>query len=274
MDEALISAARIPNFGSHNTLSYSAIGALPLISIVTVVFNSAKTIRATIESIVPQLCEDVEYIIIDGGSSDGTIDIIREYENWLSYWISEPDRGIYDAWNKGIDASRGDFISFVGADDVLEPRALDSYLEHIRRWPSVEYWSSRLACGEARKEIIGRPWSWDKLRRYMVVGHVGSLHRRDLFTRYGKYDTSYKIAGDYEFLLRVGKRLHAGFIDRVTVRIGVDGVSNRKASLALRETLSAKISRRCCSKQTAVVDYFVALLKLGARRWLRRRSER
>ena len=269
-----MSAGRISDFGSHHTPSDSGIEGLPLISIVTVVFNGAKTLRATIESIVPQLREDVEYIIIDGGSSDGTIDIIREYEEWLSYWSSEPDHGIYEAWNKGIDASRGGFIAFVGADDVLEPGALDSYLMHIQARPFVQYWSSKLAYGGAGKEIIGRPWSWEKLRRYMVVGHVGSMHRRDLYTLYGKYDTTYRIAGDYEFLLRVGKRLQAGFIDRVTVRIGVDGVSKRKALLALRETLSAKVSHRSCSKHAAIIDYVVAHLKLGARRWSRWRSKR
>ena len=160
--------------------------SLPLISVVTVVFNGAKTLRETIASIIPQLCDDVEYLIIDGGSNDGTVDIIREYEHHLAYWISEPDHGIYDAWNKGIDASQGEFISFVGADDILEPRAFMAYIEKIKSFPEIEYWSSRVAFGRRQGRVIGRPWSWIKFRRYMTVAHVGSLHRRDLYARYGR----------------------------------------------------------------------------------------
>lgn len=272
MAQALTSTARMSKFRSDHFDSGSGLGHPPIISIVTAVFNGAKTLRATIESIVPQLCDDIEYIIIDGGSSDGTVDIIKEYESWLFFWTSEPDRGIYDAWNKGIDASRGCFIAFVGADDVLEAHAANAYLEHVRRRPSIEYWSSRLACGENARRIIGQPWNWAGFRRYMVVGHVGSLHRRDLYARYGKYDISYKVAGDYEFLLRIGEALQAGFVDAVTVRVGVEGVSNRRAPLALRETLSAKLSHHACSKLVAIMDYCVARLKLSIRRLLRWQS--
>lgn len=240
----------------------------PLISVVTVVYNSVETIRETIASIVPQLGDDVEYLIIDGGSSDGTVDIIREHEHHLAYWISEPDRGIYDAWNKGIDASQGEFIAFVGADDVLEPCALTAYIEKIKNFPDVEYWSSRVAFGSRQGKVIGRPWRWLKFKRYMTVAHVGSLHRRDLYARYGKYDTSLRIVGDYEFLLRVGKNLHAGYIDFVTVTMGADGISNKQAFLALKETRLAKISAHACSKPTATYDYILANIKLCARRLL------
>jgi glycosyltransferase involved in cell wall biosynthesis len=193
----------------------------PLISVVTVVFNGAKTLRETITSIIPQLCDDVEYLIIDGGSNDGTVDIIREYERHLAYWISEPDRGIYDAWNKAIDASQGEFISFVGADDILEPRAFMAYIEKIKNFPDIEYWSS-----------------------------------------------SFRIVGDYEFLLRAGKNLQAGFIDVVTVTMGADGVSNKQAFFALKEARLAKISTYACSKLTATFDYIWANIKLCLHRLL------
>ncbi|MGL5271459.1 MAG: glycosyltransferase family 2 protein, partial [Selenomonadaceae bacterium] len=91
----------------------------PKISIITVVFNTKDTILQTIYSVINQEYANIEYIIIDGGSKDGTIDIIKEYENRISYWISESDRGIYDAMNKGIEQATGDYIYFLGADDCL-----------------------------------------------------------------------------------------------------------------------------------------------------------
>ena len=89
------------------------------ISIITVSYNAAKTIEQTISSVVNQTYQDIEYIIIDGGSTDGTMDIIRKYEDRIAYWISEPDKGIYDAMNKGIDVATGDYVYFLGADDRL-----------------------------------------------------------------------------------------------------------------------------------------------------------
>lgn len=238
----------------------------PLISVVTVVFNGAKTLRKTIGSIVPQLGEDIEYIIIDGASTDGTVDIIREHEHHLAYWISERDSGIYDAWNKAIDVSQGRFIAYVGADDIVEPDAFTAYIEQINRFPEIEYWSSRVAFGERHGRVIGRPWCWLKFRRYMTVAHVGSLHRRDLYARYGRYDTSFRIVGDYEFLLRIGKDLHAGFVDAITATMGNGGVSNKQAFLTLKETRLAKISTHACGELIATLDYFWALFKLSIRR--------
>ncbi|ODU05152.1 MAG: hypothetical protein ABS89_02390 [Thiobacillus sp. SCN 63-1177] len=243
-------------------------GRVPLISVVTVVFNGARTLRKTIESIVPQLGDDVEYVIIDGGSTDGAVDIIREHEHHLAYWISERDNGIYDAWNKAIDASQGRFIAYVGADDIVEPAAFAAYLEQINRFPEVEYWSSRVAFGKRHGRVIGRPWRWPKFRRYMTVAHVGSLHRRDLYSRYGRYNTSFRIVGDYEFLLRAGKNLKAGFIDVVTVTMGDGGISNNQALFALKETRAAKVSTHACGALTATLDYFLALFKLSIRRLL------
>ena len=102
----------------------------------------------------------------------------------------------------------------------------------------------------------------------MTVAHVGSLHRRDLYARYGRYDTSFRIVGDYEFLLRVGKNLQAGFIDVVTVTMGADGVSNKQAFFALKEARLAKISTYACSKLIATFDYIWANIKLCLHRLL------
>ncbi len=243
-------------------------GCSPVISLITVVMNGAKTIRSTIDSIVPQLDGSVEYIIIDGGSTDGTVEIIRDYVRYLAYWVSEADSGIYDAWNKAIAVSRGEFIAFIGADDILEPHACLAYIRQIKSNADIEYWSSRVMFGGSGGRIVGRPWRWGEFRKYMSVAHVGSLHRRDLFVRYGKYDSTFQIAGDYEFLLRIGKVLKAGFLDTVTVRMGDGGVSNTKAILTLRETRRAKLMNKASNVPRATLDFAWALVKLGARRFL------
>ncbi|RTY33554.1 glycosyltransferase [Chlorobium phaeovibrioides] len=239
----------------------------PAISIITAVFNGARTLRNTIESIVPQLTDEIEYIIIDGGSTDGTQYLIRSYAEHFAYWISEPDGGIYDAWNKGLAHALGQFICFVGADDVLMPGVLETYLANIRQRPEIEYISSRVALGESDGRIIGQAWRWDHFRRRMTVAHVGSLHNRNLYERLGQYDTSYRIVGDYEFLLRAGSSLNTGFIDEVTVIMGAGGVSNKFISLALKETMRAKSSQNSSSALMIRFDWYVARSKQLIR-WL------
>lgn len=243
---------------------------IPVISVITAVFNGANSLRTTIDSVVPQLSNKVEYIIIDGGSTDGTQDIIAEYAGHLAFWVSEPDGGIYDAWNKGLARASGQYIGFVGADDVLLPHALHTYLNHIRQRPEIEYWSSKVAFGHMQGRIIGKPWIWNDFRRYMTVAHVGSLQRRDLYDRFGTYDTSYRIAGDYEFLLRAGDNLKAGFIDQVTAMMGDGGVSNKFALQAIAEAASAKRKRNATTLFETNLDYRIARLKHAARSWIKK----
>lgn len=239
----------------------------PTISIITSVLDGASSLRATFESIIPQLSNDVEYIVIDGGSSDGTQEIITEYSSGLAYWVSERDGGIYEAWNKGLSRASGLYICFVGSDDILLPGALCTYLNHIRCQPEIEYWSSKVALGRIDGRIIGKPWHWNKFRRYMNVAHVGSLHRRDLYERFGLYDTSYRIVGDYEFLLRVGDKLNAGFINQVTAIMGDGGVSNKLALKAIGESATAKRNRKVASVVETIIDYYMARIKCAIRSW-------
>ncbi|WP_090043500.1 glycosyltransferase family 2 protein [Limnohabitans sp. 2KL-27] len=242
----------------------------PVISIVTSVLNSANSLRATFDSIIPQLNSEVEYIVIDGGSTDGTKEIISEYVGHLAYWVSERDSGIYDAWNKGLTRASGRYIGFVGADDILLPGSIYTYLSYIRRQPEIEYWSSKVVLGEINGRVIGKAWRWENFRRYMTVAHVGSLQRRDLYDRFGVYNTNYRIAGDYEFLLRIGEALKAGYIDKVTAIMGDGGVSNKFALQTLAEAARAKKNTDATSKLETIFDYYMARLKLMARSLVRK----
>jgi len=213
----------------------------PLISIVIACYSAGATLAATLDSIVSQNRDDIEIIIVDGGSTDDTMAIVQKYGDKIAWSVSEPDKGIYDAWNKGLRAARGNYISFVGADDVLLPDAIDAYVRQIALQPDAEYISSRVQYGEGRAaRIIGRPWRWEQFNRYMTVAHVGSMHRRSLFDRLGPYNDSFRITGDYELLLRAGPDLLTAYIPNITVRMGVDGISSGQSNKVFCEADRAK----------------------------------
>ena len=115
----------------------------PKITIITVSYNCVDTIEKTILSIINQTYSNIEYIIIDGASTDGTVDIIKKYQDRITYWVSEPDNGIYDAWNKGIKASNGEWISFVGADDILINDCIEKYVFETNK-SKINFISSKI----------------------------------------------------------------------------------------------------------------------------------
>jgi glycosyltransferase involved in cell wall biosynthesis len=246
-------------------------GVRPLITVITAVVNGAQTLEQSILSVINQSYDNLEYIIIDGASVDGTLEIIRRYEQAIDYWVSEPDEGIYDAWNKGVRLASGDWLAFLGADDSYLPGAIHSYGEAIAggRDRRLEYISSRVNLTQGAKVIrtIGGCWRWESLRRYMNVAHVGSLHSRLLFERYGLFDTSYRIGGDYEFLLRPKSGLRATFMNSITVNMGIAGASNNNL-LGFREKERAKVTTGGQSALLSYMERIVAVGKWKLRKWL------
>ena len=228
----------------------------PLITIITVVFNGVDTLEQSILSVISQSQGNIEYIVIDGGSTDGTIDVLCKYDYAIDYWVSEPDNGIYDAWNKGVSLAMGEWISFLGADDCYIDGALSAYVDVIDsyRGSPLDYISSRvnLVTGCKVLRTIGQCWNWRDFQRYMNVAHVGSLHSRALFDRYGLYDTTYKICGDYEFLLRSRSNLRAAYMETVTVNMKVGGVSDGNF-LVFDESARAKVTT---GNRSFLMSYF------------------
>lgn len=218
--------------------------AAPLFSIVTVVFNGAKTVEATIESVSAQSFRNFEYIVLDGASTDGTQAILRKYASSIDYWVSEPDSGIYNAWNKALGIARGEWIAFLGADDVYCADALQHYAKAITALPddAAQYISSRVRLAKAGKVVrtFGSAWSWPAFSHHMTVAHVGSMHRRTFFEEYGRFNESYRVCGDYELLLRPKDRLRAAFVEQVTATMAFGGVSSMNVRLALAEQERAK----------------------------------
>lgn len=194
----------------------------PLISIIVAVFNNHATLQQCIDSVAQQIYPNKELIIIDGDSKDGTVDVLLANQDKLAYWITESDRGIYNAWNKGLAQAKGEWVCFLGADDYFWD---DTVLERMVLQLAILPVSIRVAYGQivlvdANGEVIreiGEPWELAKqcFKQFMCIPHVGTMHRRELFERHGKFDETFRIAGDYELLLRELKTGDAAFIPNI-----------------------------------------------------------
>jgi hypothetical protein len=244
---------------------------LPLITVITVVFNGVKTLEETIKSVINQTYLNVEYIIIDGGSTDGTLDIIKKYEDTIDYWVSESDNGIYDAWNKAINVFMGSYAAFLGSGDVYSYEAISLYVDYILIYGDVDYISSKIELYDKKKleplRIIGSKWEWNKFRKFMNVAHVGSLHYRKLFLNSGLFNIEYKIAGDYEFLMRSADNLRAGFVNKVTVKMDINGISHNSYKVFFE---TARLKDRFASRNRLAIyfEMIIAILKTFLRKIL------
>lgn len=220
------------------------------ITVITVCFNSAKTIEDTIRSVASQTHLDIEHIVVDGASTDGTLDVIERHRGKLAKVISEPDCGIYDAMNKGVALAGGDVIGFLNADDVyadtgvlakvaevVEVEGLDALFgdaeffraetpeRTVRRYRSVRFGPDRIA------------WGW-------MPAHPSLFLHRRVLERFGPFRTDYRIAGDFELVARIfhGGALKYRYLPEVLVRMRTGGVSTggwRNTLLLNREVLRA-----------------------------------
>ena len=201
-----------------------------IITIIIATYNAANTIKRCIDSIISQKTADVELIVVDGNSTDNTVEILKSYGNDIDLIISEKDKGIYDAWNKRIKNASGDWIMFLGADDTLIENALNSYITFITEsvTSDVDYLCSKneyLSTQSVFIKHIGKPYIWSVQLHKMDVAHVASLHNRNLFKEVGVYDLRYPICADYELLLRKKENLKTCFFDSVVARMQIGGVS-------------------------------------------------
>jgi len=192
----------------------------PLITIIIAVYNAEGTIQQCIDSIVNQTYKNKEIIIIDGASSDNTVALLRKNAAHLSYWVSEPDSGVYNAFNKGLKHASGEWIYFLGADDYFwNDCVLEEVVKHLMTIPAnikIAYGCVMLVNDKNENILqLGKPWDETKkiFSQLMNIPHQGVMHRRSLFEIHGVFDESFKITGDYEMLLRELKTNDALFID-------------------------------------------------------------
>lgn len=233
------------------------------LSIIIATYDSEKTLSRTLDSIEGQTLDEIEVIVIDGNSSDGTMRIVEEFSSKAIRWISEPDKGIYDAWNKGLQLSRGKYICFIGSDDYFAyPNAL-SDLYSLADKENLDFVSAKYQLvneiGEPRL-IRGLPWSWNGIKKRMVVAHPGSLHKRAMFSKM-EYNSLYKIASDYELLLNQGPTLKSGFLNKITVVMADGGVSNNFVWKTLVEVYDIQRKSRYISIPRSLFNFARALVR-------------
>lgn len=203
----------------------------PKVSIITATFNSGKTIRDTLESVLRQSFKDYEHIIIDGGSTDNTLDIIKELEPHYDgklHWISEPDHGIYDAMNKGIKLAIGEVVGLLNSDDFYSsPNVLQAVAMNIKDVDAVYgdiHFVDDSDLNKCVRYYSSAGFSPKKMRMGFMPAHPSFYCRREVYLKHGLFDTSYKIAADFEQLLRLiyihSIRLRYLPLDFVTMRTG------------------------------------------------------
>jgi hypothetical protein len=236
------------------------------------VLNGAKNIARCIRSVVDQTYPHVELLVMDGGSTDGTVAILESHAGRLAYWESQPDRGICHAWNKAVTHLSGDWVCFLGADDYLwSPDVLERMVPHLASATTrVVYGQVALVNAQSHLlGMVGRPWE-DIRRRFLqesVIPHQGVFHHRTLFLR-ERFDESLTIAGDYDFLLRELGGGEARFVpSAVVAAMQIGGLSSDPARTvtALHEIARASWRFR---KGRGILPFF--WLWAYAKAWLRR----
>nr|WP_321451626.1 glycosyltransferase family 2 protein [uncultured Carboxylicivirga sp.] len=215
------------------------------ISIITVTFNSSDTLKTTIDSIRNQTAvHNIEYIVIDGKSSDNTVDIIKNNCDLIKKWISEPDNGIYDAMNKGLKMASGEWVGYLHADDILASNTIIeeiintissnnintlygnlNYVQENNIDKTVRHWKSQ----SFQPKLLKNGW---------MPPHPTLYVKRDLFLQLGGFNTRYKIAADYDFILRLFSNTNTKsfFLDQLIVKMRMGGASNKSIANIIQKS--------------------------------------
>ncbi len=206
---------------------------MPKLSIITVNLNNVSGLRKTIKSVVNQTYTDYEYFIIDGGSTDSSVEVIKEYADKITFWISEPDGGIYDAMNKGIKSSSGDVLFFLNSGDLLHDENVIKEVADII-FVNQEYdiyYGNILAKDERTSFISGRNLGSKDFKLGYLPDHQATFIRRNMFTLFGLYNIKYKIFADYDFVLKCFKK-HKKFyyLDKIVSVYRLGGFSTEDYS--------------------------------------------
>jgi glycosyltransferase involved in cell wall biosynthesis len=239
------------------------------ISILTASFNCAPALAGMASHVRSLACHGLEWIVIDGGSTDETLKVIDMNRDVISVAISEPDRGIYDAWNKGVTLASGEWILFLGTDDQVEGSWLAT-VEHADSSCDLLYGDLAIVDSSTRETLQTRrmlPWSKEaqRLRRWMSLPHTGMAHHRRLFAEC-KFDPDFGIFGDWDFLLRTSPLRGKYFPNQLQARMALGGVSNRPEKIVQAYREMRAVQRRHALR-LPIMEWLRWNIKLALARW-------
>jgi glycosyltransferase involved in cell wall biosynthesis len=245
----------------------------PLISIITIVYNDLIGLKKTFKSVVSQRYSAIEYIIIDGGSSDGSIDFIKENEKELGYWVSESDKGIADAFNKGVLAAKGEWIVLLNAADYFQDEnAIERMLPYLEANQNADIVYGKLTEVDENGVLgknFGKVFDRKSFERECTIIHPATFHNKNFFKENGLFNLDFKIAMDYEIFLRK-KNLKAVFADELITFMEIGGVSQQNPSKAYKEVNDVKRLHLNKSELSLSKDYYENMMRYRLSKLLQR----
>lgn len=206
------------------------------VSIITVCYNAEQTIEETIKSVINQTYRNIEYIIIDGASTDLTYQIINKYQPYVHTIVSEEDEGLYYAMNKGINYAKGDIIGILNSDDVYVEEAVSKVVEYYHKTGADIIYGNALWIGEEREGSTYRCDDIEELWYQMVIPHPATFVKAEVYKKYGKFNTKYKLAADYDLMLRFySNSLRFGHLDEAITFFRSGGKSDQNPNICIEE---------------------------------------
>ncbi len=244
-----------------------------LITIIIAVYNNERGLEKSIQSVINQEEIEKELIVIDGGSLDGTVEVIKKYNDQISYWESRRDHGIYNAWNKALKKSNGDWVCFIGSDDYLwNNHVLKDVTEIIRRNSNFYFVYGKIASINkygAVNSILGDSWTCRSIKMHRMPPVAGTFYRAEMFKHHGLFDESFRIAADYDLMLRVLRYHPPLFMPSIIVAGVKDGGVSAKMSSYLQlfiEDLRARRNNSICIFNAYLFFYYIKMLA----QWIKR----
>lgn len=244
----------------------------PRLSILVATWNCAPQLAQFLESLAAQSFRDWELLLLDNASRDGTAELVHTFQRRLPdaasrlHWSSEPDTGIYDAWNRGLSLARGSYLSFIGADDTFIDADSLGRIAGLTG-TGADLITARNAYCAADGRFLrhwGSGWQWQRMRQSMNIAHPGMLVRRELFERVGRFDTGFRICGDYEWFLRLPPQLRTVHSSDSILRVVQAGVSHTRIAQVYAETFRAQ--RRHLGAPISAACWALNWAKYGRRR--------
>lgn len=240
----------------------------PKISVITVCLNAQEFIQQCIKSVLAQTFNDFEYVIIDGGSTDNTVDIIKKYQNKIAYWHSQPDRGLADAFNLGVQNSSGQWLIFLNSDDYFASiNILQDMVFYLDKYPDADviFGQIQIITREQVSKKIGGPYgkeiNWKKFCRKDILPHQAAFSPRSFYERIGPFSENFFIAVDYEHYLRAGPELNTKFVPLLVTNMRDGGMGKFDTLATYREWMRAQVTSGKRSIFFAFLDFIYLTTK-------------